>query len=348
MVGHRETGNETYALGLLEGFAALGFAVDAYLTTQHDVGLHRSHRIRPGASALRIPLSTPIMSIVNRLDLWHATYVLPPSSPCPRVVTVHDITFALFPQWFEHPVRVMLNRLVPMSIHLASRIIAISHATKRDLVRVFGVPESKVAVTYLAPRPSFSGTPTSNPREPFLLYVGNVTPRKNLDVLLHAMRHLRLRGRTAKLVIAGQVSTASSHIPSMLEHLGLGGNVVLLGYQSDADLLRLYQTCAALVHPALYEGFGLTVLEAMAQGAPIVSANTGALTEVVADAGILLPAHDPYAWADAMDRVLSDRALGRKLSDSAQLRSRDFSWKRCARETLDVYETVLRRPSGII
>lgn len=345
MIGERETGNETYALGLLDGFESIGAAIDTYAFRALPFTLHRQHRIFPHTSALRIPLSLPLVAARDALDVFHATYVLPPVMSCRTVVTVHDITFALYPEWFEPRVRAMLSFLVPRSLRSADRVITISQQSKRDIVERYGIPEEKIAVTHLAPRPAFAVPTEGMTRQPFFLAVGNLQPRKNLDVVVRALALLRHDFPEASLLIVGSPGPRSDELRTLVRTLGLDDVVGFAGYLSDEELRERYGQCIAHVHPALYEGFGLTPLEAMAQGAPVIAAGDSSIPEVVGDAALLAPPGDSEAWAAIMRRVLSDGALREDLSRRGKARAAGFTWERAARETLAVYREVCEEGS---
>jgi glycosyltransferase involved in cell wall biosynthesis len=341
MVGLHETGNETYARGLLSGFESIRFPLDVYAFELMPSETHRNHRIWPHASIVRIPLSTPLLRFRDRLTVYHATYVLPPVLGCASVVTVHDITFALHPEWFPPPVQRTLAALVPRAIRQASRVITISEHSKADIVERYHVSPDKVIVTYLAPRPEFT-RPLERAEEadPFFLYVGNVQPRKNLATVLQGFALARHHGVGARLIIAGTPGIGFGDIVRLTHDLGLDGVVEFRGYVSDAGLRALYASCTALVHPALYEGFGLTPLEAMTQGVPVLVADTSSIPEVVGNAALRLPVLEPEAWADAMRRVSQDRTLRDDLADRGRARAQRFSWEQCARQTVEVYTAV--------
>jgi len=343
MVGERETGNETYALGLLHGLDKIGFPVDAYAFGPLPPSVHRQHRILPHLSAPRIALTTPLLALRDGLDLYHATtYVLPPLLPCPAVVTIHDISYALHPEWFAPRVRLMLTALVPKALRKACLVIAVSEHTKNDIVSYYGTAPEKVVVTPLAPRPtSTSKTPRIPATPPFFLLVGNIEPRKNVEAVLRALALLRERGTLVRLVIAGSPGHHHQRVARTIAQLGLVELVQFMGYVTDHELSRLYASCIAVVHPAHYEGFGLTPLEAMAHGAPVLASNTSSVPGVVGDAAILLEPCDVGAWADSMDRVLRDDELRQALSANGLARAESFSWERCARETVAVYKSVL-------
>ncbi len=342
MVGRRETGNETYTLGLLKGMQDIGFPLDTYSLQPLPFRLHRQHHVAPANPAVRIPLTTPLLAVRDRLDLFHATYVLPPLMPCPTVVTVHDISYQLHPEWFVPRVRRMLSMLVPRSLRSASKIIAISEQTKRDIVERYGISPDKIAVTYLAPRPAFALAEAEREREPFFLAVGNIEPRKNVGTLIRALATVRRRHPEARLVIAGKPGLGAQAIHELAASLGVSEAVRFLGYIDDAALRRLYATCAAHVHAAWYEGFGLTVLEAMVQGSPVIASGASSIPEVTGDAALLVDPADPQAWAAAMERVLEDPKLRDSLSAGGRERAAMFSWERCARQTADIYGEALQ------
>lgn len=345
MVGEQETGNETYALGLLLGLHEIGFPVDTYAFRPLPFSIHRQHRIFPRASTARVPLALPARAIIDRLDLLHTTYILPPLLPTRAVVTVHDVTFALYPEWFPARLQRMLSVLVPRSLKQARRIITISQRTKDDIVRLYGTDPNKIAVTHLAPRPAFASRLSSDRGvEPFFLYVGNVHPRKNVETLVRAMRILKDRGERVPLVVAGKPAFRSAEVLQLVEDLDVADLVRFPGYVPDETLQRMYATCTALVHPALYEGFGLTVVEGMVQGAPVIAADTSSLPEVVGDGGVMVPARDAEAWAQVMARVASSARFREELERRALERSSSFSWRRCAADTVAVYHAALRRP----
>ncbi|GAC1634934.1 MAG: glycosyltransferase family 1 protein [Chloroflexota bacterium] len=342
MVGQHETGNETYALGLLSGLDEIGFAVDTYAFAPTPGTIHRFHATWPHQSYIRIPITNPLLARRDRLNLFHATYVLPPVLPCRSVVTVHDITYALFPQWFAPRVRAMLQVLVPLALKKARRIITISEHTKRDLVQHYGVDPDKIAVAYLAPRPAFLERDTTSRREqPFFLYVGNVEPRKNVETVIRALAVMRDRKHAIPLVVTGKQGLNYGETVRLVHTLRLDHLVEFTGYVPDDRLRHLFASCTALVHPALYEGFGLTPLEAMVQRTPVIAANTSSVPEVVGDSALLVEAESIEAWTDAMENMMDSQDLREKYAERGAWHVTQFSWKRCAEKTLEAYRVAL-------
>lgn len=342
MVGQHETGNETYALGLLAGLESVRFAVDTYAFRPLPGHFHRFHPTWPRQSLIRIPITTPMLARRDKLDVFHATYVLPPILPCNAVVTVHDITYALFPQWFAPHVRAMLQMLVPLALRKAQRIITISEHTKHDLIRHYGVPPEKVAVVYLAPRPAFLERDVNLDRsKPFFLYVGNVEPRKNVETIIRALAVLRDRKRAIPLVIAGKQGFHYAETVQLVRRLNLDRLIEFTGYVPDDRLRHLFASCTALVHPALYEGFGLTPLEAMVQHTPVIAARTSSVPEVVGENALLVEAESIEAWTEAMQTMSESEATRRLYADRGAVHVQRFSWIRCAEQTIDVYRSAL-------
>lgn len=292
----------------------------------------------------------PLALRAHRPAVCHFTNLMAPLwTPCPRVVTIHDLTLKLMPHC--HPPRrrvVMVPLLAPSARH-AARIIAVSETSKRDLVRVLGVPEEKVSVIYEAAAPSFGLRPAATVAavlrrrsldQPYILYVGTIEPRKNLVRLVRAIAHLRAEGRRERLVLVGALGWDYAPLFGEIERLGLRDAVVYLGFVEQDELVALYNGAAVFVFPSLYEGFGLPPLEAMACGTPVVTSATSACGETAGDAALLVDPTDERAIAAALRQVLTDKELAADLRDRGRARAAQFSWERAARQTLAVYEAV--------
>ncbi|MGH7787018.1 MAG: glycosyltransferase family 4 protein, partial [Candidatus Binatia bacterium] len=174
----------------------------------------------------------------------------------------------------------------------------------------------------------------------YIMHLGTREPRKNLPRLVRA--YARLGAAAPPLVLAGATGWGVDELPALLDGLGLRARVHLLGSVSTADLPALYSGAALFAYPSLYEGFGLPVLEAMACGTPVVSANVASLPEVAGDAALLVDPHDETALADAIGRVLREPALHADLRARGLARARTFTWQRCAAQTMAVYEEARR------
>ena len=316
-------------------------------------------RLRPANALLRIPLGLPWASLRGDFDLLHVTYNAPPLSPCPTVVTIHDISFEHYPHFFSPRDRLILKTLVPLSARRAAHILTVSQHAKREIIDRYNLPPDKITVTYEAAGEQFC--PIDDPAAlqavrskygigdgPFVLALGNLQPRKNIARLVEAfaaaVRNDISPGKVIpKLVIAGKAQWRESEVFQAVQQAGLDGRVLFPGYVEDGDLPALYSAAAVFVYPSLYEGFGLPPLEAMACGAPVISTNAASLPEVVGDAALVVEPTDVAALAQALRDVLSQPGLQADLRQRGFARAAQFSWERCAAETLAAYAAVLAR-----
>jgi glycosyltransferase involved in cell wall biosynthesis len=279
------------------------------------------------------------------LNVLHSPDFIPPAQTrCPTVITMHDLAFLLYPRFLTRASARYYGQ-VDIAARQADHIIAVSESTKRDTIRMLGVPEEKVTVIYEAAHPLF--TPITNAetlahtraryRLPadFILFVSTVEPRKNLPTLLRAFRRLRDNYKSeAILAIAGNRGWLAEEVDSVIEELKLSDTVRFLGGVPNEELIYLYSAARLFVLPSFYEGFGLPPLEAMACGTPVIVSNVSSLPEVVGDAGILVNPDDVEELTVAMWRVLTDENLRREMYEKGLRRAKTFSWERAARETL--------------
>jgi glycosyltransferase involved in cell wall biosynthesis len=295
----------------------------------------------------------PLYIKKNNPDVIHDTYHFAPFlflKKFKKVITVYDITPILYPE--THKIsRIFMHKYFFSPILKSSdKIISISENTKRDIIKHFKIPEDKIKVIPLAANENFrklDENETSkikskyNINFPFILYVGTLEPRKNIPNLLNAFYKIKKQqGIAHKLVIAGGKGWKYNEIFETIEKLNLQNDVIFTGYVPDEDLPGLYNAADLFVYPSLYEGFGLPPLEAMQCGTPVITSNTSSLPEVVGDAGIMVNPHDIGELANKMYEVLTNKDLRKELSKKGIERAKLFSWKKCAEETLKVYEEV--------
>jgi len=256
---------------------------------------------------------------------------------CPSVITVHDLAIYRNPKWFPGQQPLSTRLVVPRSVLRADVVVAVSENTARDVVEIFGVERSRIRVVPhgvsssfhpmgredLAAARSRLGLP-----ERFILFVGTVEPRKNLETLLEAWATMKDR---PDLVVVGSWGWLYDSLRERMDRMGPG--LHHLDSLEPAELPAVYNLARVLAHPAWYEGFGLPPLEAMACGTPVVVSDASSLPEVVADAGMVVPAGDAQAWRKALEKVIGDTDLAADLSRRGILRAAQFSWSRAANLT---------------
>jgi len=270
----------------------------------------------------------------------------------PAVVTVHDLSWLRYPE--THPadrVREM-NRVMPRAMDSAAHVLVDSDFVKREVMEHYGLPEGRITTTLLGVSTEFRPLTAEQCAAPldryrlqygrYILAVATLEPRKNLSSLIAAFAQLpdTLR-RRYPLVIAGMRGWGESMMSESLRNMIAKGEVKLVGYVAQADLPKLYAGARMFVYPSLYEGFGLPPLEAMACAVPVIASNRASLPEVVGNAGILSEALDDSRIAQHMRALIEDDALHAHLAKAGRLRARQFTWRKCAMETLAVYRRVL-------
>lgn len=294
-----------------------------------------------------VPL-LPVDLLVGRVDLFHfPNYALLPQWSGRRVITIHDLTVLLFPQ-FHPPER--CEALGPALIRAAARadrILVDSDATRRDVLRHLGTPPRKVVTVPLAPGPLCRPRQAAELRpaltrfglayRQYLLHLGTIEPRKNLPRLLRVFLQLRREGVGLPLVLAGPAGWDGGEVDRTAEELGIGPALVRTGYVSDEDAAALLAGAACLVYPSYYEGFGLPVLEAMASGTPVVASNTSSIPEVAGDAALLVSPEDEAGLLAALQVLLKDPERQEDMCRRGLARAAAFTWERTARETLAAY-----------
>ncbi len=280
--------------------------------------------------------------------------VLPLASARPGVVTVHDLAFLHFPEHYPAAKRWYLRLLTGISVRRARRVIAVSEATRCDVVRAYGIAPQRITTIPNGVAADWRRIDDAELErwrrrhglpERFLLFVGTVQPRKNLTTLLEALAQLGPEF-SWPLFVVGAAGWLDSPIYRRVEELGLARRVQFTGYVPPEELRYWYSAATIFVYPSLYEGFGLPVLEAMACEAPVITSKCSALPEVAGDAAVLVEPTDPLAIAAAIRSLAMDEERRRMLAQAGRERTRQFTWERTARETAAVYRAVGVRRSG--
>lgn len=307
---------------------------------------------RPELSMLALdPLLLPF-ELAGQGHLYHSVQLgLPAVRRMAVVLTIHDLAPL---HWPEQYLRLPYSRVGHAWQYALARradaIIAVSEATRRDVIERLRVPAERVHVVAEAVDPAFAAGASAAARDGarvriavpgrYVIYVGQFDPRKNMDALFAAFAQAAARDDALRLVIVGTLGKLASFMREALERSRLDpAKVVITGTVDDRLLAGLYAGAECLLHPAHFEGFGLTALEALACGTPVVAYRAGAVAEVVGDAGLLVePGRD--ALGDALVRLLEDPTLAAGLRARAGPRAAAFSWDRAATETLAVYRAL--------
>ncbi len=305
--------------------------------------------------SVRELVTLPVRLLKTRADLFHSPhYVVPPIRHCPTVVTIHDVIHLRFPHCLSSRLALCYAWLMLwIATRTSRRIITVSQHSKRDIVQRLRVPETKIQVIYnglghgfvpiLDPlRLERTRQMLGLPRR-FCLYVGNLNPHKNVLRLLEAFRIVAGHDPEIELCIVGESQRRDAKVEAIRRAIAAEPRVRKIDFLPYQSLPDLYSLAQVYVHPSLYEGFGLTPLEAMACGTPVAAAKTSSLPEVLGDAALWFDPTSPAEMADAMIRLLEDRPQRECLIQRGLSQVKHFSWKEAARETFLVYKAALNQ-----
>jgi glycosyltransferase involved in cell wall biosynthesis len=351
-------GPRTYAVCLLRALVGLA-ADDEYtlVSEERDAvpeidGIERIHVPVPAKSVRPLVDATLLPWKMRRagFDVFHGTkQTLPAGLKCARVVTVHDLAPAIFPETFPRGAGAYLRRSTAAAVRRADVVVADSETTARDLREMLDAPAERIRVIPLGVEPRFFG-----PHDPariaavrakhglpadYVASIGTIQPRKNLDVVLDAMELLAKRGReTPPLVVVGRTGWMSDEVVRRAKN---APRVIHLGEVPEDDLPSLYAGATLFVSPSSYEGFGLAVAEAMAAGVAVIGGAGSASDEVVGDAGVLVKPRDVETLVDAMAALLADDARRATLAAAGRARVARFTWEATARATREAYAAAM-------
>jgi glycosyltransferase involved in cell wall biosynthesis len=359
LVFYNRAGIGAYILQLIEALAKVDPQKDTFVVLQSrkdkssiisSNGFERKSLWTPSHNRFeQFTLSFEVSQL--KLDLLHSPDFIPPfRRNCQSVITIHDLAFLLYPHFLTKESARYYGQ-IDQAWRKTNHIIAVSEATKQDSIKLLGVPEKKITVIHEAVNPIYRPIDQTEARrvthqkykldQGFILFVSTIEPRKNLPGLLRAYRRLRDDyKREEPLVLAGLNGWLWEEVYETVDNLDLAKHVAFLGRVPDEDLVYLYNAASLFVHPSFYEGFGLTPLEAMTCGAPVIVSNTSALPEVVGDAGLMIDPHDLEGLTVALWRMLTDRELRQSYVEKGWQRAKCFSWEKAAEKTLEVYHKV--------
>lgn len=288
----------------------------------------------------------------EKFNLYHEPSFLPFESNQPTVITVHDLSYLKHPK--SHPAERVreLNKRLPKAIADAACIITDSIFTKNELLTTFNVDSNKVKAIHLGKSDDFHPRSAIETTEKikqyglnyqrYVLSVGTLEPRKNLEKLIHAYQKLpQTMAEQFPLVVVGASGWKEGGILNALNKLAAQHKARLLGYVPTEDLPFLYTGANVFAYPSIYEGFGLPVLEAMACGTPVIASNNTSIPEVLGNAGVMIDVNDIDVLAEKIQMLCEDALARKKLSDIGLIQSAKFTWGNCARQTVDAYHYAL-------
>jgi glycosyltransferase involved in cell wall biosynthesis len=288
----------------------------------------------------------PIEALAGPVDVAHAAHpLLIPARRAAQVITIHDLDFLAHPERTTREVRRDYPTLAAPHARRADAIVTSTAYARQLVVSTFGVAADRIAVCPPgAPAWQTLGREPNVPTDGCILFVGTLEPRKNLGVLLDAYERLAASGgRVPPLVIAGRVTPAAQPWLERIARAPLAAHVRHAGYVTQDAREPLFASARALVLPSLDEGFGLTALEAMSAGVPVLASNRGSLPEVVADGGTLLDPEDPGVWAESIRRVAEDDTWATAMGAAGLKRAAAFTWDGTAATLRRAYEDAIRR-----
>lgn len=300
--------------------------------------------------SVREQIELPLILRRYKVDLLHSPhFLLPLVRTCPSVVTIHDVIYLARQEDLPSRLgRLYYRAMMASAVRLADRIITVSEFSKRDIVRYLGADPAKIEVIHSGFGSRFQPVREAATLErvrskyaiehDYILYSGIYKPRKNHAGLLRAFQKFLASRGDADLVIAGPLKEGELELLRLAGELGISAHVKLTGFVDDDELRALYSGARLYACPSLYEGFGFTVLEAMACGVPVVCSAETSLPEVAGDAALYADSRDPDEFGEALFRVFTDAALRATLVGRGSENLKRFCWKRAATQTLGVYQ----------
>ena len=343
--------NHTYSKDMFTVFLPCGSSINK---------LNSRFNIEPVKSDLNAnfwdEVSLPNSIENNNIELYHVPQNgvgLSKNISCKKMITLHDIIPLRMPETVSDRYLDIFNNKMPEIINNCDGIITVSNFSKEDIATEFNFPKEKIFVTHLAAENIYRPLNKFQCKEiikkkykidtKFILYVGGLSPRKNIIGLIESYSLLKSKTRDqVKLVITGKKGLSFKQYLQRAIDLKVSADILFTDFISIEDLPLFYNSAQMLVYPSFYEGFGLPPLEAMACGTPVVTSNCTSLPEVCKNCAILINPHNTYALRDAIETVLSDKSISDKLSMLGGARSSQFSWNKTAVKTLAAYGTVLK------
>jgi glycosyltransferase involved in cell wall biosynthesis len=292
----------------------------------------------------------PIYAKSIKADILHSVhYSFPLFLPrIKRIVTMHDVGFFIFPRCYPKLKLLYFRFFIKIARFFVDDVITISKSSKKDLSRFSGINQDNIHVAELG-IDRWSVTEKDNPiikrlmkayniYKPYLLYLGTIEPRKNIQLLLNAFRRTNYLERKYILILAGQKGWMVRELIEDIRTEEKKGNVIWIGYVHDLIKPFLIRGAELFLYPSLYEGFGIPVLEAMSMQVPTITSLAPAMDEIAGDAALLIPPDDEIAMANAIKKVVSDESLNRSLIQKGKSRAKLYTWHNTAKKIIEIYE----------
>lgn len=301
--------------------------------------------------SIREQFELPSLLRFHKVDVLHTPHFnLPLHRVCPTVVTIHDVIYLACPEDLPSRMgRLYYQGMMKAAVRLADRILTDSEFSRTDIIRRLRCDGDRIQIVYPGVQANFRPIVDTQKIEEvrsrygivneFILYTGIYKPRKNHAALLEAFRLLPTRGVETSLVIAGPLGDGARELRQLAVELGIAEDVMLPGFVSDDDLPALYSAARVYACPSLYEGFGFTVLEAMACGTPVVCSPSASLPEVAGEAAFYADPRQPQEFAAALEQVFFNESLRARLIDAGFANLQRFSWDKAAAQALDIYRS---------
>jgi glycosyltransferase involved in cell wall biosynthesis len=297
-------------------------------------------------------VTLPSMAYHSKLDIFHQpAFSVPVFYKGLNVVTIHDVISMLRGDipFFS---RQYYAKWMPFSYKYADHVITISEHSKKDIIEHLNIAPEQITVIYEAVDDTYKNKVSIGQIDsvlkkykitgPYILNVGTINPRKNLEFLVRVFAEVKHRNKSNhKLVLTGKKGWHYDQLFELVKDLKLSDEVIFTGYVDEPDKPALYHGATLFAFPSLYEGFGLPPLEAMTCGVPTISSNVSSLPEVIGNGGISLSPNDEEAWVKSIILLLNSGIEREKLIKLGHIQAAKFSWEKCAKETLDVYHKVL-------
>lgn len=285
----------------------------------------------------------------KNIDVFFSpAHYTPRVCPVPTVVTIHDLAYLHYPDEFLKKDLIQLTLWTESSINAAKKIIAVSKTTKKDIIKSYGIADNKIDVVYNGYEKSVKVPPPDwktefKIKQPTILYVGTLQPRKNLSTLIKAFEKFKQIAPKFKMIFAGKKGWMYEKIFEEVSELGLDNDIFFSDYISDLQLMFLYKNVYCLVLPSFYEGFGIPILEAMGFGCPVISSFSSSLPEIGGDACLYFDPNNVYDLFEKLKLLKDNYEVRKELVNKGIKRVKDFSWEKCGAETLEIIKSAVNK-----